>query len=110
MFTRGLSDLLLLAVGSLVVFVLREYILKVNILVSSFVNCGLFSFLNIKKVKISNENTVADRNYVREYTPTCRFLKIIRDPYESAVGVYSPLHNIVEEWQLLCCTYQSVNI
>jgi hypothetical protein len=75
-----------------------------------FVNCGLFSFLNIKKVKISNENTVADRNYVREYTPTCRFLKIIRDPYESAVGVYSPLHNIVEEWQLLCCTYQSVNI
>ena len=35
MFTCGLSDLLLLAVGSLVVFVLREYILKVHILVSS---------------------------------------------------------------------------
>jgi hypothetical protein len=34
-FTCGLSDLLLLAVGSLVVFVLREYILKVHILVSS---------------------------------------------------------------------------
>ena len=34
MFTCGLSDLLLLAVGSLVVFVLREYILKVHILVS----------------------------------------------------------------------------
>jgi hypothetical protein len=34
-FTYGLSDLLLLAVGSLVVFVLREYILKVHILVSS---------------------------------------------------------------------------
>ena len=32
MFTCGLSDLLLLAVGSLVVFVLREYILKVHIL------------------------------------------------------------------------------
>jgi hypothetical protein len=29
-FTSGLSDLLLLAVGSLVVFVLREYILKVH--------------------------------------------------------------------------------
>jgi len=29
MLTYGLSDLLLLAVGSLVVFVLREYILKV---------------------------------------------------------------------------------
>ena len=27
-----------------------------------FVNCGLFSFLNIKKVKILNENTVADGN------------------------------------------------
>jgi hypothetical protein len=34
MFTSGLSDLLL-AVGSLVVFVLREYMLKVHILVSS---------------------------------------------------------------------------
>ena len=34
-FTCGLSDLLLLAVGSLVVFVLREYILKNHILVSS---------------------------------------------------------------------------
>jgi hypothetical protein len=33
--TCGLSDLLLLAVGSLVVFTLREYILKVHILVSS---------------------------------------------------------------------------
>jgi len=33
----GLSDLLLLAVGSLVVFVLREYILKVHILVSCLV-------------------------------------------------------------------------
>ena len=35
MFTCRLSDLLLLAVGLLVVFVLREYILKVHILVSS---------------------------------------------------------------------------
>ena len=35
MFTCGLSDLLLLAVGSLVVFILWEYILKVHILVSS---------------------------------------------------------------------------
>jgi hypothetical protein len=33
--TCGLSDLLLLAVGSLVIFILREYILKVHILVSS---------------------------------------------------------------------------
>ena len=36
MFTCGLSDLLLLAIGSLVVFVLREYILKVHILVSYY--------------------------------------------------------------------------
>jgi hypothetical protein len=35
MFTCGLSDLLLLAVDSLVVFVLREYILIVHILVNS---------------------------------------------------------------------------
>jgi hypothetical protein len=35
MFICGLSELLLLAVGSLVVFVLREDILKVHILVSS---------------------------------------------------------------------------
>ena len=27
-----------------------------------FVNCGLFSFLNIEKVKIYNENTIADGN------------------------------------------------
>jgi hypothetical protein len=40
MFTCGLSDLLLLAVGSLVVLVLREYILKVHILVSSEHNKG----------------------------------------------------------------------
>jgi hypothetical protein len=35
MFTYGLSDLLLLAVRSLVVFVLLECILKVHVLVSS---------------------------------------------------------------------------
>ena len=35
MFTYGLSDLLLLAVGSLDVFVLLEYILKVHVLISS---------------------------------------------------------------------------
>jgi hypothetical protein len=35
MFICGLSDLLLLAVGSLVVFVLREYILRVHMLVNS---------------------------------------------------------------------------
>ena len=35
MFTCGLSDLLLLAVGSLVVFVLRDNILKVHMLISS---------------------------------------------------------------------------
>ena len=35
MLSYGLSDLLLLVVGSLVVFVLREYILKVHVLVSS---------------------------------------------------------------------------
>ena len=34
-FTCGLSDLLLVAIGSLVVFVLQEYILKVHIPVSS---------------------------------------------------------------------------
>ena len=38
MFTCGLSNLLLLAVGSLVVFVLREYILKVHILVVININ------------------------------------------------------------------------
>jgi len=35
MFTYDLSDLLLLAVGSLIVFVLLECILKVHVLVSS---------------------------------------------------------------------------
>jgi hypothetical protein len=35
MFTYGLSDLLLLAVGSLVIFILLEYILKIHLLVSS---------------------------------------------------------------------------
>ena len=55
MFTCGLSDLLLLAVGSLVVFVLREYILKVlNIyyarsetLVSCFVYCFFKQIVDI---------------------------------------------------------------
>jgi hypothetical protein len=30
-----------------------------------FVNCGLFTFLNIKRVKIYNENTVADGNVLK---------------------------------------------
>ena len=55
MLTCGLSDLLLLAVGSLVVFVLREYILKVlNIyyarsetLVSCFVYCFFKQIVDI---------------------------------------------------------------
>jgi hypothetical protein len=58
MFTCGLSELLLLAVGSLVVFVLREDILKVHILVSSehklcqiwnicIVSCKTLKYLNI---------------------------------------------------------------
>ena len=45
MLTYGLSDLLLLAVGSLVVFVLREYILKVHVLVSSEHNLCRFEIL-----------------------------------------------------------------
>jgi hypothetical protein len=54
-----------------------------------FVNCGLFSFLNIKNVKISNENTVADGNYyVREYTQTCRFLKIINSTLTGLVDYF----------------------
>jgi hypothetical protein len=75
MFTCGLSDLLLLAVGSLVVFVLREYILKVHILVSSehklyqiwntcivscillFLNKLLIFFLTKLTIKSSNTKT-----------------------------------------------------
>ena len=38
-----------------------------------FPNCVLFEFLNIKKGKIYNENTVVDGIVLREYTPTCRF-------------------------------------
>ena len=63
MFTCGLSDLLLLAVGSLVVFVLREYILKVRILVSfehklcqiwntCIVSCIYWSFAFLSKLLI----------------------------------------------------------
>jgi hypothetical protein len=49
-FTCGLSDLLLLAVGSLVVFVLREYILKVHILFNGTV--ALFTkILTIKNCR-----------------------------------------------------------
>ena len=44
MFTCGLSDLLLLAVGSLVVFVLREYILKV--LKINYAKSEILAFLN----------------------------------------------------------------
>ena len=46
-----------------------------------------------------------EMNYVREYTPTFRFLKIINSTltglvdyfYESTVGVYPPLHI---EWEI----------
>jgi hypothetical protein len=63
MFTYGLSDLVLLVVGSLVVFVLREYILKVHILVSSehklcqtrntcLVSCIYWSIASLNKLLI----------------------------------------------------------
>ena len=63
MFTCGLSGSLLLAVGSLVVFVLREYILKVHILVSSehklcqtwntcLVSCIYWSIASLSKLLI----------------------------------------------------------
>ena len=63
MLTCGLSDLLLLAVGSFVVFVLRQYILKVHILVSSehklcqtwntcLVSCIYWSIASLNKLLI----------------------------------------------------------
>ena len=63
MFNCGLSNLLLLAVGSLVVFVLRKYILKVHILVSSeqnlcqtwntcLVSCIYWSIASLNKLLI----------------------------------------------------------
>jgi hypothetical protein len=71
-----------------------------------FVNCGLFSFLNIKKVKILNENTVADGNVLckRMHSNLWILKNNQLDPYVSRwlfvsliifknlqLGVYSPL-------------------
>jgi hypothetical protein len=71
MFTCGLSDLLLLAVGSLVVFVLREYILKVHILVSSehklcqtWNTCMYWSIAFLSKLLLSKHNTFLWRHTI----------------------------------------------
>ena len=59
MFTYGLSDLLLLVVGSLVVFILREYILKVHInYVRSkiLVSCLVYCFF--KQIDLKNPTAV----------------------------------------------------
>jgi hypothetical protein len=50
-----------------------------------------------------------EMNYVREYTPTFRFLKIINSTltglvdyfYESTVGVYPPLHYLASPSHLI---------
>ena len=71
MCTYGLSDLLLLAVGSLVVFVLREYILKV--LVSSehklcqiWNTCIVFCILLINCFFKQIADILFDKNYYQE--------------------------------------------
>jgi len=48
--------------------------MPIQFIVSFLLIVILFDFLNIKIVKIENENTFEDEMYyVREYTPTCRF-------------------------------------
>ena len=74
-FTCGLSDLLLLAVGLLVVFVLREYILKVHILVSSehklcqtwntcVVSCIYWSIASLNKLLIFVWSTLTIKSHI----------------------------------------------
>ena len=75
MFTWGLSDLLLLAVDSLVVFVFRECILKVHILVSSehklcqtwntcLVSCIYWSVASLSKLLIFFLTTLTIKSHI----------------------------------------------
>ena len=75
MFTCGLSDLLLLAVGSLIVFILRAYILKVHILVSSehklcqtwntcLVSCIYWSIASLNNLLILFLTTFTIKSYI----------------------------------------------
>jgi hypothetical protein len=84
-FTCGLSDLLLLAVGLLVVFVLREYILKVHILVSSehklcqtwntcLVSCIYWSIASLNKLLIFFLNNTY---YQESYTLIIEFSSVV---------------------------------
>jgi hypothetical protein len=100
-------------VGSLVVFfVLRGYILKVHVLVSSkhrlcqiwntcIMPCSIYwSITHLDKLLIFFLKQM-EMYYVREYTATCWFLKIINSILtgltdylkKSTVGVYSLLHS-----------------
>jgi hypothetical protein len=74
MFTCGLSDLLLLAVGSLVVFVLREYILKAHIVSSEhklcqnwntcLVSCIYWSIASLSKLLIFMLTTLTIKSHI----------------------------------------------
>ena len=75
MFTCGLSDFLLLAVGSLVVILLQEYILEVHILVSSeyklcqtwntcLVSCIYWSIVSLNKLLIFYLTTLTIKSHI----------------------------------------------
>jgi hypothetical protein len=96
MFTCGLSDLLLLAVGSLVVFVLREYTLKVHILVSSehklcqtwntcLVSCIYWSIASLRKLLIFFLTTLTIKSYllIIEYSSVLTVAEWLDGSFES---------------------------
>ena len=96
MFTRGLSDLLLLAVGSLVVFVLRECILKVHILVSSehklcqiwntcIVSCIYWSIAFLNKLLIFFNKAYYQESYILiiEYSSVVTVAEWLDGSFES---------------------------
>jgi hypothetical protein len=71
----GLSDLLLLAVGLLVVFVLREYILKVHIHVSSEHKlCQTWNICLVKRIPL-RVSLIIFKNQQLEYSPLLIYIK-----------------------------------
>ena len=105
MFTRGLSDLLLLAVGSLVVFVLRECILKVHILVSSehklcqiwntcIVSCIYWSIAFLNKLLIFFNKAYYQESYILiiEYSSVVTVAEWLDGRFESQIRPYKARH------------------
>jgi hypothetical protein len=109
MFTCGLADLLLLAVGLLIVFVLREYILKVHINYARseiLVSCLVYCFF-IQLVDIFFSKAYYQESYILiiEYSSVVAVAEWLDGSFESRSRLEKPNSGSIPESPNICLTY-----